>query len=81
MRRNKELETLSEDELKKKISEIKKDLIKIKGQSSVGTSQKNPYAIKNNKRTIARILTILNQKKLGIIPKKTKKTGEEKKNE
>jgi large subunit ribosomal protein L29 len=58
----KELKNLSKAELEEKISEIKKQLMKDNTQVSSGTIPKNPGLIKANKKTIARILTILKQK-------------------
>ena len=64
----KELKNLSKAELEEKIPEIKKQLMKDNTQVSSGTMPKNPGLIKANKKTIARILTILKQK-----PKEEKK--------
>lgn len=58
----KELKNLSKAELEEKIPEIKKQLMKDYTQVSSGTIPKNPGLIKANKKTIAKILTILKQK-------------------
>jgi len=54
----KEIRTLNKDSLDEKISELKKDLIKLNSQVSTGTAPKSPGKIREIKRTIARILTI-----------------------
>lgn len=59
----KSLEGLSEDELKKRLTELRKELIKVNAQVAVGTTPKNPMQIKNNKKTVARILTLLKKRR------------------
>jgi ribosomal protein L29 len=53
--------------LNSKLSEIRKELIKLNTQVSRGTTLKNPGQIKQIKKTIARILTI--QKLKGVTKK------------
>lgn len=60
--RFKELKGMSKAELDERLKEIKKQLMKDNTQVSTGTTPKNPGLIKANKKTIARILTILEQK-------------------
>jgi len=60
--KNKEIRNLSKAELEEKLSEIRRQLMKDNTQASSGTIPKNPGLIKANKKTIAKILTILNQK-------------------
>lgn len=59
----KSLESLSKEELEKRLMELRKDLIKVNAQVAVGTTPKNPLQIKNNKKTIARILTLLEKRR------------------
>ena len=54
----KELRSLAAPEKKAKLLELRKEMIKINAQVATGTVPKNPYQIKNSKKTIARILTI-----------------------
>ncbi len=61
--RKKELKTMTADELKKKLEELKLELFKQRGPIAVGGAVKSPGKIKHIRRTIASILTILNQKK------------------
>ncbi|MBW2991677.1 50S ribosomal protein L29 [Candidatus Woesearchaeota archaeon] len=58
----KELKSLSKTELEEKLAEIRKQLMKDNTQVSSGTTPKSPGLIKANKKTIAKILTILKQK-------------------
>lgn len=64
MKTVKELSSLSEDALKARITELKKELMKYNAQVAIGTVPKNPSAIRNIKRSIARILTLLNERRL-----------------
>ena len=58
----KELRVMNEIDLKNKVLELKKELMKINSQIAVGTVPKNPGKVKELKRTIARIITIETQK-------------------
>ena len=58
----KELRNLSKAELEEKLAEIRKQLMKDYTQVSSGTAPKNPGLIKANKKTIAKIITIIKQK-------------------
>ena len=58
----KELQGLSEDELKKKDDELSFELMKLNTQVAAGTTPKNPRQIRNLKKNIARIRTLIKQK-------------------
>ncbi|MBI2647676.1 50S ribosomal protein L29 [Candidatus Woesearchaeota archaeon] len=58
----KQLRLMGELDLENKLVELKKELMKINSQVATGTIPKNPGKIRVIKRTIARILTIKNQK-------------------
>ncbi len=58
----KELKTLSKEDLLNKLKELKKEQIKNNAQIATGTVPKNPGQVKQTKKTIARILTILKRK-------------------
>ena len=60
----KELRGMTEEDLNKKKVELKKELIKLNSQVASGTTPKSPTQIRQFKRTIAKILTILNERKL-----------------
>jgi large subunit ribosomal protein L29 len=66
---------MTSEERKKKLSELKTELLRLKTMVKAGGTVENPARIKELHRTIARILTIENEQKLGL--EKTKK--EEKK--
>ncbi|BCS92080.1 50S ribosomal protein L29 [Metallosphaera sp. J1] len=57
-----ELRNLGEEELKKRLEELKSDLLKRKAEARMGTL-KNTSSIKNIRKDIARIYTILSEKK------------------
>lgn len=59
----KELKSMSDQELKEKLSDLKKELMKHNAQISTGTTPKSPGQVKETKKTIARILTVLGGKK------------------
>ena len=57
-----DLRKLSKEELSAKLLDLRKDLIKENAQRSTGTAMENPGRIKQYKKTIARILTIMSEK-------------------
>lgn len=61
--RPKEIRKMTEEELNKKMEELKLDLSKKKAQIIIGGAPENAGKIKEVKKTIARILTIKNEKK------------------
>lgn len=58
----KELKALPETELRDKLTELKKELMKENAQVAIGTVPKNPRKMRNEKKTIARIEHILASK-------------------
>ncbi len=62
MTKKKELKLMSKEDLTSKLDELKKELMKFNTQIATGTTPKSPGQIKNTKKTIARILTILKLK-------------------
>ncbi len=58
----KELRAMQETDLKQKILELHKELMKDNAQVATGTIPKNPGKLRLAKKTIARIHTILAQK-------------------
>ncbi|MBI2141217.1 50S ribosomal protein L29 [Candidatus Woesearchaeota archaeon] len=59
-----DLRALSDEALRAKAAELRKELMKFNAQVAIGTVPKSPGAIRNIKRSIARILTILNERKV-----------------
>lgn len=60
--KTKEIHSMKKDDLEKKLSELKLELVKLNAQVAVGTTPKNPLQLKVIKKTIARIKTQLNSK-------------------
>ncbi len=77
--KTKELRNMGETELKQKIVELHKELMKDNAQVAIGTIPKNPGKLRLAKKTIARIKTVLAQKATAAVAAKTealpKKTG------
>ncbi len=55
----KELRGMGDAALKEKLLELRKDLAKDNAQVAVGTTPKSPGRLRQTKKTIARILTII----------------------
>ena len=64
--KTKELKAMSDKELKEKITQLRTELIKQYAQVSTGTIPKSPAKIKQARRNIAKIKTILNIKKTEV---------------
>ena len=60
----KDMRGFTTEELEAKMLEIKAELAKEKGSISSGTKAENPGKIKNLRRTIARILTVIKEKQM-----------------
>lgn len=60
----KELRDLSNEDLQNKLKELKKELMQDYAQISAGTPPKSPGMLKQRKKTIAKIMTITNSRKL-----------------
>lgn len=65
----KELCSLNENELKKKLDELRKELIKLNAQVATGTIPKSPGLIKNTKKGIAMILTLIRKREIEDLAK------------
>lgn len=61
--RSKEIREMDIDEVQKKLDELKAEYAKNVSKSSAAGVNENPGKIKELKRTIARVLTIMNEKK------------------
>ncbi len=58
----KEIRGMTKEDLNDKLEELKKELIKINAQIATGTTPKSPGQVRQIKKTIARILTIIKDK-------------------
>lgn len=54
--KNKDLKTMGKEDLKNKLLELRKELMKLKSQVSRGTPPENPGKIRILKRTIAKLI-------------------------
>ena len=61
--KTKELKNLSAEELAAKEKQIKKELFDLNNQRQLGRVEK-PASFRKNRKDIARILTVLNERKL-----------------
>ncbi|ARM75932.1 50S ribosomal protein L29 [Acidianus manzaensis] len=66
----KDLRNMELKDLKEKLDELSEDLLKHKAESRMGTI-KNTSAIRNVKKDIARVLTVMNEKKASISSSKS----------
>ncbi len=62
----KDLKNMSKEDLQTKLNDIRKELIKENAQIAVGTTPKSPGQIKQMKKSIARIIQLLNQKDMEV---------------
>ncbi|MGQ9470042.1 MAG: 50S ribosomal protein L29 [Nitrososphaerales archaeon] len=59
-----ELRKLNDEDLQKKLFELRAELVKLKSAAARGTLKKETGKIRAIRRLIARILTIMNERKL-----------------
>jgi len=75
----KDLRMLSNEDLNSKLIELRKELIKHNAQIATGTTPKSPGQVREIKKTIAKILTIVStQKEKKEIKKEAPKIEENK---
>jgi large subunit ribosomal protein L29 len=73
-----EIRELDSNSLKEKVFEVKSEIAKEKGMVASGTKPEKPGKIKQDRKVLARVLTILKERELGIvITKKAKKIVKE----
>jgi len=58
-----EIRNMSYEERKKRLTELRTELMRMKTMAEAGGALDNPYRIRELKRTIARILTVMNEEK------------------
>ena len=78
IRKNK-LREASDNELEAKLLEYRRELNSERGMLATGGRTSNPGKISELKRTVARVLTIMTERKLGINTKKAAPKGAEQK--
>jgi len=60
-----EIRGLSQEELMKKLKELKEELFNLRFQHAINQLE-NPHKIEDTKRDIARVMTIMHEQKLGL---------------
>jgi large subunit ribosomal protein L29 len=60
--KKKQIKEMSHDDLVNRLSELRLELSKDKGQIAIGGSPSNPGRVKEVKKTIAKILTEINRR-------------------
>ena len=60
------LTSMNVEDLNAKVKELRKELIKHNAQIATGTTPKSPGQVRQTKKTIARILTVLKQKSAAL---------------
>ena len=65
MPKSKDFLNLGVPELKTKLVELKKELMKLNAQKSTGSSLKNPGLVRQTRKSIARLLTLITKKNAG----------------
>ena len=66
MKITKDLRTLSNEELNNRLLEFRKELLKLSVEVSSGANPSSPGKIKQVKKSVARVLTLLKEKELGV---------------
>lgn len=74
--RVKEIRNMSSEERMKKLGEFRTELLRLKTMVRAGGTVENPARIKELRKTIARMLTIENEQKLGLVKAKTEEKKE-----
>lgn len=77
--RMKEITALTAEDRTKKLSELRTELSRIRTMISAGGAIENPTRARELRKTIAQILTVENEQKLGIRVTKTETAKAEKK--
>ncbi|AGT35049.1 MAG: 50S ribosomal protein L29 [Thermofilum sp.] len=70
-----DIRKMTREEREKRLQELRAELARLKAQAHRG-SLENPSSIRKIKREIARILTVMNEEKLGISKSQVAATAE-----
>ena len=57
-----EIRNMTDDELKRRLTELRAELVRLRTMAKAGGALDNPSRIRELRRTIARILTVMNEK-------------------
>lgn len=78
--RLKEIRDLPEQDRDKKLGELRTEFLRLQTMIRAGGTIENPARVKQLRKTIARLLTVENEERLGISKKKkTRERGKKKK--
>jgi large subunit ribosomal protein L29 len=66
----KELKELSPEQLKERMEEFKKELLKLNAQVASGVNTANPGLLRQHKKNIARVKTLLNESHMKSMTKR-----------
>lgn len=69
----KEIRSMSKEDLRNRLDELRKELIKLNAQIATGTTPKSPGQLKQVKKTVARILTVLEMSEMRSISEHAQK--------
>jgi large subunit ribosomal protein L29 len=72
--RMKEITSMTSEDRTKKLGELRTELSRIRTMISAGGAIENPTRVRELRRTIAQILTVENEQKLGIRKTEAKET-------
>ena len=64
MKATKDFRSLSKTELQERLGEFKKELLKLNVQVATGANTANPGKLRQTKKNIARVLTLLKEKEV-----------------
>ncbi len=67
--RKKDIRAMSSEDRKKKLTELQTELVRLKTMVEAGGAIENPARIRELRKTIARVLTIEHEKRLGKVGK------------
>ncbi len=71
--RLKEMRDLPQQDRNKKLGELRTEFLRLQTMIRAGGTVENPARVKQLRKTIARLLTVENEERLGISKKKTSK--------
>jgi len=61
-----EIRNMSREEREKRLMELRAELVRTRTMVEAGGALDNPYRIRELKRAIARILTVMNEERRGV---------------
>ena len=65
--KRKQFKEITKDDLQKRLSELRLELAKERAQIAIGGSPKNSGKLRETRKTIARILTQINKRKMEVV--------------